>query len=114
MWNRITNRILLGYSIPLAFLLLLSAVVYSSTTNAFKLEEEADRTEGNIRNADAMVDGINRMIGGARGYLIFPNDQSFVTAYNEGREAFVAKSKNPGFKRFPWINFTVSRTIGRT
>ena len=41
-----------------------------------------------------MVDGINRMIGATRGYLIFPNDQSFVSAYNEGREAFVARSKN--------------------
>lgn len=93
MWNRITNRILLGYSIPLLFLVALSAIVYSSTTNAFKLQEEADRTERIIRNTDAMVDGVNRMIGGTRGYLIFPNDQSYLSAYNEGREVFVEKSK---------------------
>lgn len=94
MWNRITNRILLGYSIPLLFLLVLSAVVYSSTTNAFKLQEEADRTEQNIRNTDAMAAAINRMIGGTRGYLIFPNDRSQVNVYEEGRNAFLASAKN--------------------
>ena len=89
MWNRITNRILLGYSIPLLFLLVLSAVVYSSTTNAFKLQQEADRTERNIRSTDAMTAAINRMIGGTRGYLLFPNDRSHVNVYNEGHNAFV-------------------------
>lgn len=41
-----------------------------------------------------MVDGINRMIGSTRGYLIFPSDRSYVSAYNEGREVFIEKSKN--------------------
>jgi len=94
MWNRITNRILLGYSIPLLFLLALSAVVYSSTTNAFKLQEVADRTERNIRSTDAMAAAINRMIGGTRGYLIFPNDRSHVSVYEEGQNAFVESAKN--------------------
>lgn len=94
MWNRITNRILLGYSIPLLFLLVLSAFVYSSSRNAFKLQEEADRTERNIRATDAMMGGINRMIGSSRGYLISPNDQSYVSTYNEGRDAFVENGKN--------------------
>lgn len=94
MWNRITNRILLGYSIPLLFLLALSVVGYSSTTKAFKLQEDAARTERNIRNTDAMVDGINRMLGSTRGYLIFPNDQSYVSTYNDGRDVFVESAKN--------------------
>jgi len=94
MWNRITNRILLGYLIPLLFLLVLSAIVYSSTTNAFKLQEDADRTERNIRATDAMAAGINRMLGGTRGYLISPNDQSHVSVYNEGRDVFVESAKN--------------------
>ncbi len=93
MWNRITNRILLGYSIPLLFLLALSAVVYSSTSNAFKLQEEADRTEQNIRATDAMAAGINRMLGGTRAYLIFPNEQSHVSVYNEGHDAFVESAR---------------------
>ena len=94
MWNRITNRILLSYSIPLLFLLVLSAVVYSSTTNAFKLQQEADRTERNIRSTDAMTAAINRMIGGTRGYLLFPNDRSHVNVYNEGHNAFVESARN--------------------
>lgn len=94
MWNRITNRILLGYSIPLLFLLVLSVVVYSSTTKAFKLQEEADRIEQNIRSTDAMAAAINRMLGGTRGYLISPNDQSHVSVYNEGHNAFIESAKN--------------------
>ncbi len=94
MWNRITNRILLGYSIPLLFVLVISAVVYSSTTNTFKLQQEAERTERRIRDADAMVNGINRMIASTRGFLIFPNDQAYVNAYNEGRDVFVESAKN--------------------
>lgn len=94
MWNRITNRILLGYSIPLLFLLALSAVVYSSITNAFKLQEDANRTEQNIRDTDGIVDGINRMLGSTRGYLIFPNDQYYVSTYNSGRDAYVKSANN--------------------
>jgi methyl-accepting chemotaxis protein WspA len=96
MWNRITNRILLGYSIPLLFLLALSVVVYSSTTKAFKLQEDATRTERNIRDTDAIMDGINRMIGSTRGYVIFPNAQYYVSTYKDGHDAFVKSAKNLG------------------
>lgn len=94
MWNRITNRILLGYSIPLLFLIALSAVVYSFTNNTFRLQEEAKQTEKNIRSANAMVDGISSMIGGIRGYQIFPGDQYFVQTYTEGYERFVENARN--------------------
>ena len=34
------------------------------------------------------------MIGSTRVYVIFPNDQSYVSTYNEGRDAFVENDKN--------------------
>lgn len=89
IWDKITNRILLGYSIPLLALLGLSAIVYHSTTRTFQLQQESDRLEQQIRNVNAIVDGLNRMIGHARAYVIFPGNETATSAYNEARQAFI-------------------------
>ena len=94
IWNNVTNRILLGYSIPLLALLGLSAFVYNSSARAFQQQQVSNQTERYIRDADLMVDGLNRMIGSARAYLLFPREQNHLRTYNEGREDFVESSSN--------------------
>ncbi|MBD1911103.1 MULTISPECIES: methyl-accepting chemotaxis protein [unclassified Leptolyngbya] len=94
IWDRITNRILLGYSIPLLALLGLSAIVYDSTTRTFQLQQESDRIETQIRNVNGLIDGLNRMIGITRTYLIFPSDQSAIDAYSDARQSFTENAEN--------------------
>ncbi|NJL21779.1 MAG: methyl-accepting chemotaxis protein [Leptolyngbyaceae cyanobacterium SM1_3_5] len=86
--NSVTNRILLGYSIPLLALFGLSALVYNSTTRAFQQEQVSNQTEQYIHNTNLLVDGLNRMIGSARAYLLFPGEQNYVRTYNEAHEDF--------------------------
>lgn len=93
-WNKLTNRILLGYSIPLLALLGLSLFVYQSTIRTFQLQQESDRIERQIRDVNGLVDGLNRMIGHARAYVIFPGDQNALNAYDNARESFLDHARN--------------------
>ena len=93
-WDKITNRILLGYSIPLLALLGLSAIVYDSTTRTFQLQQESSRIERQIRTVNGMVDGLNQMIGITRAYLIFPRDPNAVPAYNNAQRTFQDNARN--------------------
>jgi methyl-accepting chemotaxis protein WspA len=93
IWNRITNRILLGYSIPLLALLGLSAIVYQSTTRTFQLQQESDRIERQIRNVNGIVDALNRMIGHARAYVLFPDNPLATEGYNDARQDFSASAR---------------------
>lgn len=93
MLNKITNRILLGYSVPLLFLIVLSAVIYRSTMRTFELQAQAQRAEQDIRDTIGLVDGVNRMVGAARGYYIFSNNQSGIQTYNEGRRVATEKAQ---------------------
>jgi methyl-accepting chemotaxis protein WspA len=107
MWNKITNRILLGYSIPLLFLMILSAIVYSSTTRTFQLQHQAQEAEENIRNTDALVDGINRMVAGGRGYYIFPDQQNYLKVYTDGRKQAIEKSQQLKSSNNPRVRSSV-------
>ncbi|MBE9013614.1 methyl-accepting chemotaxis protein [Pseudanabaenaceae cyanobacterium LEGE 13415] len=108
MLNRITNRILLGYSIPLLFLIVLSLVVYRSTTRTFELQAQAQQAEQNIRSTNELVEGINRMIGAGRGYYIFPGQQDFLKTYNAGRQQAAAKAQELQSSRNPVVRNAVS------
>lgn len=94
VWDKITNRILLGYSIPLLALLGLSVIVYDSSTRTFQLQQESDRIEQQIRQVNGVVDGLNRMIGHTRAYVIFPGDQLAIDAYSEARQSFQNSVRN--------------------
>nr|MCU0552985.1 methyl-accepting chemotaxis protein [Leptolyngbya sp. Prado105] len=93
LWNSSADRILLGYSIPLLALLGLSAIVYDSTTRTFALQQESSRIERQIRNVNGLVDGLNRMIGHTRAYVIFPGDQTAADAYRDARQAFTDSAR---------------------
>jgi methyl-accepting chemotaxis protein WspA len=101
IWDKITNRILLGYSIPLLALLGLSAIVYESTTRTFQLQQESDRIEQQIRNVNSMVDGLNRMIGHARAYVLFPGNETTANAYTEAQKAFTENARMATAKADP-------------
>lgn len=94
-WNRISNRILLGYSIPLLALLGLSIVVYDSTTRTFQLQQESDRIERQIRGVNGLIDGLNQMIGITRAYVLFPNEATTANqAYTAARQEFLDSARS--------------------
>ncbi|MBD1850281.1 methyl-accepting chemotaxis protein [Leptolyngbya sp. FACHB-711] len=93
-WNRITNRILLGYSIPLLALLGLSIIVYESSTRTFQLQQQSDRIERQIRSVNGLVDGLNRMTGVTRAYVLFPGEAAAANdSYADAREAFTESAR---------------------
>ncbi|HTL89872.1 MAG TPA: methyl-accepting chemotaxis protein [Leptolyngbya sp.] len=46
-----------------------------------------------MRNTNALVDGINRMVAGGRGYYVFSRQQNALKVYNDGRKQAIEKSK---------------------
>jgi methyl-accepting chemotaxis protein WspA len=93
MWNKISNRILLSYSVPFICLMILTAIITALGSRPFKLQEDAKQVQANIRNTEQSAEGIARMIASIRGYLIFPGDQYYTGVYKAGQETFRQKSK---------------------
>lgn len=89
MLNKITNRILLGFSIPFLFLLLLGAMLYSTTNQLIRLQEDTQRTAQNLRDTNELAYDITRIIVSIRGYALYPGDQYYRGTYDSGREAML-------------------------
>ena len=87
MLNKITNRILLGFSIPLLFLLLLTVVIYSNANNLIKLQHEAEEASQSLKDTDEVAYDIARILAITRAYVLSPKDPSFRDAYSKAQEA---------------------------
>jgi methyl-accepting chemotaxis protein WspA len=93
MFNKISYRILISYSIPFVFLIVLTGIISTLSSRPFKLQEEAKQIQTNISNTNVLADSISRQIGSIRGYMIFPGDQYYVGTYKAGQEKFRQKAK---------------------
>jgi methyl-accepting chemotaxis protein WspA len=96
MWNKISNRILFGYSIPILLMILfgLIGVIHSSTTGASKLEAESQNTSEDIKSTYEMVYAISRMIASIRGYVVFPRDNYYRGTYTKAYEDLIKTQKD--------------------
>jgi methyl-accepting chemotaxis protein WspA len=74
MFNRITPRIVLGFSVPILFLIVLGSVLFSGITGLVKLQEESNQTANSIRNTDEYAYAVARIIASIRGYALYPKD----------------------------------------
>ncbi|KGF73597.1 hypothetical protein DO97_16570 [Neosynechococcus sphagnicola sy1] len=93
MLNKITNRILLGFSAPLAFLLLLGASIYASTENLIQLQRNSEETTREIQILHIFAYDLARLISSTRGSVLAPKDQAFRDAYISAREAMLKHEK---------------------
>ncbi len=88
MLNQIANRFLLGYSVPLIFLIIQGLVVASTTQEVFDLENQVSHLQTTNKELEQLSYDISRMLRAARGYAVFPKDQSFKTSFDSGYESF--------------------------
>jgi len=88
MLNKITNRILLGYAIPLMVLILLAVVARLNARKALQLRKDATLIEHEIEEVDEVAYEIALMIGNTRGHVLFPDSRRYPDAYDKAYTAF--------------------------
>lgn len=86
MLNKITNRLILGFSIPILFLIILGAILYSSTAHLVKVKADSLQTSQNIKDIDEYAYAVSRVIGSIRGYALYPKDQYYRGTYESARK----------------------------
>ncbi|MBR8840782.1 MAG: methyl-accepting chemotaxis protein, partial [Stigonema ocellatum SAG 48.90 = DSM 106950] len=88
MLNKIANRFLIGYSIPLAFLIVQGLTTAFMSQKVFDSQNVISRLQATRQEFEQTSYEISRMLRSARGYALFPKDQSFKTIFNAGYESF--------------------------
>lgn len=94
MLNKITNRLILGFSIPILFLILLGTILYSSTAHLIRLQEDSKQISENIKNTDEFAYDVARIIASIRGYALYPKDQYYRGTYDKAREAMLQNKQD--------------------
>lgn len=89
MLNKITNRLILGFSTPIVFLIFLGALIYNSNAHLLKVQEESRLISDKIKNVNELVYDISRIIGSIRGYALYPKDPYYRGTYDAAREAML-------------------------
>ena len=89
MLNKITNRLILGFSLPLVFLILLGAFLIASAVNLVKLQTETKDASESLKNTDELAYDISRMVGSSRGYALYPKDQYYRETYDAARQSML-------------------------
>lgn len=89
MLNKITNRLILGFSLPLLFLILLGALLLSSAANLVRLQTETKEISEALKNTDEISYDISRIVGSIRGYALYPKDQYYRSTYDAARKAML-------------------------
>jgi len=88
MLNKLTNRIILGYSIPLFFLVGLGISVNVSTQKALKLEDDITTIEKILKEVDNVAYEISRMAISLQSHAVLPEDPSHQTNYDRAYDLF--------------------------
>jgi methyl-accepting chemotaxis protein WspA len=86
--TKLKTQILLVCSFPIICLLILSSLIYKNAVDSFQMQMEAQEAETTILEASYMAWGIGRVVRNVRGYLLFPDDQTYKESYDEGLEMF--------------------------
>ena len=89
MLNKITNRLILGFSLPILFLIVLGTIIYSSTANLIKLQDDSRQVAQNIKDTNEFAYDVSRVIASIRGYALYPKDQYYRGTYDKARESMI-------------------------
>ncbi len=79
---------------PILCLIGLGGMVHFNTSNAFQRQAEEKIAQSTIIEVDQMVLGVARMVRNVRGYLLFPEDKSYIQSYEKGLELFDQAYRN--------------------
>jgi len=86
MLNSIASRIILGFSVPILFLIVLGSMLFSGIDKLVKLQTDSKEVAENISNVDAYAYDVTRIIASTRGYALYPKDQSYRGTYTKAQE----------------------------
>lgn len=89
MFNKITNRLILGFSLPLVFLILLGSFLIASDVNLIRLQEESKETSETIKNTNEISYDIARIVACTRGYVLWTKDQYYRGVCDASRKAML-------------------------
>ncbi len=94
MLNNITNRIILGFSLPIIFLIVLGTLLYSTTANLIRLQNDSNLIAENVKDTNELAYDVARIIGGVRGYVIYPKDAYYRGVYDRARESMLKNKQD--------------------
>ncbi|MFB2921461.1 MULTISPECIES: methyl-accepting chemotaxis protein [Aerosakkonema] len=98
MLNKISNRILLGYSTPLIFMIGVGFIVYLTTQRFAETQRAIQQEYRRIRLEEELTYGVARMARNVRGYAVFFDDSetrdSYKESYNSGYKDFRDRSED--------------------
>lgn len=89
MLNNITTRIILGFSVPILFLIVLGNTLFAGIDQLVKLQLNSKEVAEKISNVDAYAYDVTRIIASIRGYALYPKDQYYRGTYTKARESML-------------------------
>ncbi len=88
MLNKIANRFLLGYSVPLIFLIIQGVVVASTIHKVIDIDNQVYQLQDANKAAEELTYDISKFLRITRGYALFPKDQTYKTSFDAAYESF--------------------------
>ena len=85
MLNNISTRIIVGFSLPIVFLVVLGSMLFSSVDRLVKLQIDSKEVAENVRQVNAYAYDVTRMIASIRGYALYPKDAYYRGTYDAGK-----------------------------
>lgn len=93
MLNNITSRIILGFSVPILFLIVLGSMLFSGIDQLVKLQTSSKEVADNMSDVDAYAYDVSRIIGSIRGYALYPKDQYYRGTYTKAQEEMLVQKQ---------------------
>jgi methyl-accepting chemotaxis protein WspA len=99
MLNKITHRLILGFSIPIITLIFLGGFIFSNTRRVEKLQQDVKSGYENQETAIKVAYATSRIIGSMRGYTLYPGDKTYRDSFEMAVKLFnEQKAKMGDFK----------------
>ncbi|MBO3458705.1 methyl-accepting chemotaxis protein [Aetokthonos hydrillicola Thurmond2011] len=88
MLNKIGNRFLVGYSVPLAFLIIQGLVIISTVNQVTNLDNQVLKLQATNTQLEQLSYDISKMLRIVLGYAVLPKDQTFKRSFDSAYESF--------------------------
>ena len=85
---KLKNRILLGYALPISFLISLGCLLYIGAVRRETIDAKVKRSQNTIINMGTVTNSLSTMIRNVRGQVLFPQDNSYEKKYELGLQNF--------------------------
>ena len=81
---KLKNRILIGYALPILFLISLGCLLYIGAVSRDAIDRKVKRSQNTIISIGNVTQSLSIMIRNVRGQVLFPQDISYQKRYELG------------------------------